>query len=114
MSMIPSVIGDMKVIVYVDESYLIKSTQSECPRGEFKCSHAAALFIHAINSISVTDVECSWKSRRLRVFPHMQYPNFINPEGQDMFHSQGSQMMKTKLLFMQLWAIYRPVVAFKS
>ncbi|XP_065061751.1 uncharacterized protein LOC135688717 [Rhopilema esculentum] len=52
------------VTVYVDESYLIKSTQCECPRGEFKCSHAAALFIHAINSISVTDVECSWKRQK--------------------------------------------------
>ena len=28
------------------------------------CSHAAALFLHAINEISVTDVECCWKKQK--------------------------------------------------
>ena len=31
-----------------------------CPRGAFKCSHAAALFIHGIHNLSRTDVECQW------------------------------------------------------
>ena len=38
----------------------IKSSECECPRGEYRCSHAAALVIHAIHNLSRTDVECSW------------------------------------------------------
>ncbi|KXJ24866.1 Exonuclease [Exaiptasia diaphana] len=37
-----------KVTIYLDEINSIKSTECECPRGEFKCSHAAAVFIHGL------------------------------------------------------------------
>ena len=43
---------------------MIKSTECECPRGAFKCSHAAALFIHGIHNLSRTDVECQWRKRK--------------------------------------------------
>lgn len=42
----------------------IKSTECECPRGAFRCSHAAALAIHSIHHISRTDVECTWKKQK--------------------------------------------------
>eukprot|EP00795_Rhopilema_esculentum_P009877 gene9877-18466_t len=73
--------ASMKGKVYVDESYLIKSTQCECPRGEFKCSHAAALFIHTINSISVTDVECSWKKQKTDNFSTHVVSELYQPRG---------------------------------
>ena len=43
----------------------IKSTDCDCPRGAYKCSHAAAIVIHAIHNLSRTDVECSWKRQKL-------------------------------------------------
>ena len=48
----------------MDEQHEIKSTECECPRGAFKCSHAAALFIHGIHNLSRTDVECQWRKRK--------------------------------------------------
>ena len=42
----------------------IKSTECECPRGEFKCSHAAAMFIYGIHNLSRTDVECQWRRKK--------------------------------------------------
>ena len=48
----------------MDESNDIKSTECECPRGAFKCSHAAALFIHGIHNLSRTDIECQWKKKK--------------------------------------------------
>lgn len=53
-----------KVTIYLDEEHEIKSTECECPRGVFKCSHAAALFIHGIHKLSRTDVECQWRKRK--------------------------------------------------
>ena len=48
----------------MDEQHKIKSTECECPRGAFKCSHAAALFIHGIHNLSRTDVECQWRKTK--------------------------------------------------
>ena len=48
----------------MDEQHEIKSTECECPRGAFKCSHAAALFTHGIHNLSRTDVECQWRKRK--------------------------------------------------
>ena len=45
----------------MDDQQERKSTECECPRGAFKCSHAAALFIY---SLSRTDVECQWRKRK--------------------------------------------------
>ena len=50
--------------IYLDDQQEIKSTECECPRGAFKCSHAAALFIHGIHNLSRTDVECQWRKRK--------------------------------------------------
>ncbi|CAH3114999.1 unnamed protein product [Pocillopora meandrina] len=52
-----------KVTIYLDEQHEIKLSDCECPRGAFKCSHAAALFIHGIHNLSRTDVECQWRKR---------------------------------------------------
>lgn len=41
----------------------IKSTEYECPRGKFKCSHAAPLFINGIHHLNRTDIECQWRKR---------------------------------------------------
>jgi hypothetical protein len=51
--------------VYLDQNNEIKSTECECPRGEFKCSHAAAICIHGIHNLSRTDIECQWKKRKV-------------------------------------------------
>ena len=37
-----------KLHIYLDEQQDIKTTECECPRAAFKCSHAGALFIHRI------------------------------------------------------------------
>ena len=50
--------------IFLDDQLEIKSTECECPRGAFKCSHAAALFIHGIYNLSRTDVECQWRKRK--------------------------------------------------
>lgn len=50
--------------IYLDENLEIKNTECECPRGEFKCSHAAAIFIYGIHNLSRTDLECQWKRKR--------------------------------------------------
>ncbi|PFX29435.1 Exonuclease [Stylophora pistillata] len=55
---------DYKVTIYLDENLEIKNTECECPRGEFKCSHAAAIFIYGIHNLSRTDLECQWKRKR--------------------------------------------------
>ena len=39
----------------------IQSSRCECARGELKCSHAAAMLIHAMWNLSSTDVECNWR-----------------------------------------------------
>lgn len=58
-----------KVTIYLDEEKAIKSTDCECPRGKFKCSHAAALFIHGIYKLSRTDIECQWRKRKATNVP---------------------------------------------
>ena len=50
--------------VYLNNENAIRSSECECPRGKFKCSHAPALFIHGIHNLSRTDVECNWKKRK--------------------------------------------------
>ena len=39
--------------IFLDESE-IKSVDCECPRGNYKCSHVAALIIHGIHNLSQT------------------------------------------------------------
>ncbi|CAM4732372.1 unnamed protein product [Leuciscus chuanchicus] len=53
-----------KVVVSTGDSADVTSTSCECPRGEYKCSHAAALMIWAVHNLSSTDVECRWKKPR--------------------------------------------------
>ena len=53
-----------QVTIYLDGNNDIKSAECECPRGKFKCSHAAALFVHGIHNLGRTDVECQWKKRK--------------------------------------------------
>ena len=50
--------------IYLDEEHEIKSTDCECPRTVFKCSHVAALFIHGIHNLSQTDVDCQWGKQK--------------------------------------------------
>ena len=60
----------------------IQSTQCECPRGDHKCSHAAALYVYGIHNLSRTDVECQWKRKKsdlpttsaaAEMFPNIPY-----------------------------------------
>ena len=41
---------------------MLKSSECECPRGAYKCSHAAALFIHEIYNMSRKDIEKKQKT----------------------------------------------------
>ena len=50
--------------IYLDEQQNIKTTECECPRGAFKCSHTATLFIHGIYHLSRTNVEYQWRKRK--------------------------------------------------
>ena len=43
----------------------------------FRCSHAAALFIHGLYNLSRTDIECQWKKRKAT--------NSLLPSVQEMF-----------------------------
>jgi len=52
--------------VYLEDNKIV-NTECECPRGSYKCSHAAALFIHGIHNLSRTDIECSWKKQKVPV-----------------------------------------------
>ncbi|PFX32846.1 putative RNA-directed DNA polymerase from transposon BS [Stylophora pistillata] len=63
--------------IYLDEEKNIKSTDCQCPRGNFKCGHAAALFIHGLYTLNRTDVECQWRQRKAT--------NFLLPSVQEMF-----------------------------
>lgn len=42
----------------------IISLECECPRGSYKCSHAAAIIIHGIHNLIRTDFECKWKKQK--------------------------------------------------
>lgn len=53
-----------RVTIYLDDHFNIKSTECECPKGKFKCSHAAALFINGIHNLSRTDIECQWRKKK--------------------------------------------------
>ena len=50
--------------IYLDDKNEIKSSECDCPRGAFKCSHAACVFVYGIWNLSRTDVECTWKKRK--------------------------------------------------
>ena len=50
--------------IYLDEQQDIKTIKCECPRGAFKCSHAATFFIHGIYHLRRTEMECHWKKRK--------------------------------------------------
>ena len=58
------------VQIHLDNQMGITSTECECPRGEFKCSHAAALFIYGIHNLSRTDMECQWKRKKSSTSSH--------------------------------------------
>ena len=42
----------------------ISSSECECPRGNYRCSHAAALVMHAIQNLNRTDIEGPWKRKQ--------------------------------------------------
>lgn len=50
--------------ISLEEDLKIHSTECDCPWSEFKCSHAAVLFIYGIHKLSQADVECSWKKQK--------------------------------------------------
>ena len=44
-----------------DKDYKMLTSKCECPVGKSKCSHIAAVYIHAYKNLSCTEVEVSWK-----------------------------------------------------
>lgn len=79
----------------------ITSTQCECPRGNYKCSHAAALMIHAIHNLGRTDVECSWKKDKKTadcISIEEMYPSnkTYNPLGRPV-HEQDKKWLTEEL-----------------
>ena len=61
---VPNVFHLNILLIFFDDQLKIKLTECECPRGAFKCSHVAALFIHGIYNLSRTYVECQWRKRK--------------------------------------------------
>lgn len=68
--------------IYLDESNNVKSTECDCPRGAFKCSHAACVFVYGIWNLSRTDVECSWKKRKTTSLSQMSIEEMFPPTKQ--------------------------------
>ncbi|KAF5303897.1 hypothetical protein FQR65_LT18904 [Abscondita terminalis] len=60
------VLASMKKRPYQVEIVLTDSTvkefSCECPRGQFKCHHIAAVLLYANKNISKTDIICQWKA----------------------------------------------------
>ena len=87
--------------VYLDDNH-IKSTECECPRGAYKCSHSAAIVIHAIHNLSRTDVECCWKKQKTpqvtkaieELYPSKGYEPFIE-DVSDGIREEFYQDLKT-------------------
>ena len=75
----------------------IQSTYCECPKGEYKCSHAAALYIHGIHNLSRTDIECQWKRKRSADCLVSSNAEEIFPSKNALTHCQGNQIMKIVL-----------------
>ena len=44
-----------------DKDYKMLTSKCECPVGISKCSHIAAVYIHAYKNVNCTQVEVSWK-----------------------------------------------------
>ena len=68
--------------IHLNEDMAIQSTQCECPRGDHKCSHVAALYIYGIHNLSRTDVERQLKRKKsdlpttsaaAEMFPNIPY-----------------------------------------
>ena len=90
---------------------VIQSTQCECPRGDHKCSHAAALYIYGIHNLSRTDVECQWKRKKsdlpttsapAEMFPNIPYrplSRLPNEEDRSFLYKELSAIGKFTGLF---------------
>nr|CAI5832638.1 unnamed protein product [Callosobruchus analis] len=58
---------EYNVEVEFNSEWVIKSATCNCPRGQLRCHHMAALILFARDNISVTDKECMWsKPKQLR------------------------------------------------
>ncbi|CAL8310626.1 unnamed protein product, partial [Gadus morhua 'NCC'] len=99
-------------ISLLDDGSILRSS-CECPVGDFKCSHAAALAIFGMREVSVTDVECRWKrpaSSKVSMPVSELYPQVeetydalardVTEEDMDWFRSEhcGTQCGMTCLL----------------
>ena len=104
--------------VYLDENNNIKSTECECPRGAFKCSHAAAIFVYGIHNLSRTDTECQWKKKKStpsveaasEMFPP---PKKYNPLGRQPAREDRAAL-KIAHVPVQLWRHFVLARKFKS
>nr|CAI5864959.1 unnamed protein product [Callosobruchus analis] len=58
---------EYNVEVEFNSEWVIISATCNCPRGQLRCHHMAALIVFARDNISVTDKECMWsKPKQLR------------------------------------------------
>nr|CAI5840088.1 unnamed protein product [Callosobruchus analis] len=58
---------EYNVEVEFNSEWVIKSATCNCPRGQLRCHHMAALIVFARDNISVTDKGCMWsKPKQLR------------------------------------------------
>nr|CAI5834333.1 unnamed protein product [Callosobruchus analis] len=58
---------EYNVEVEFNSEWVIKSATCNCPRGQLRCHHMAALILFARDNISVTDKKCMWsKPKQLR------------------------------------------------
>ncbi|KAL3289332.1 hypothetical protein HHI36_022770 [Cryptolaemus montrouzieri] len=53
-----------KVEIKLDTDKCIEEVSCTGPRGQLVCHHMAALSIFGYHNISVTDITCTWKSRK--------------------------------------------------
>lgn len=65
----------------------IAFTNCECPRGNFKCSHAAALAIFATHNIGPTDMECKWKKTTCTKEVNSAHKMYHQPKEYKSVHS---------------------------
>ncbi|XP_044745994.1 uncharacterized protein LOC123307663 [Coccinella septempunctata] len=52
------------VEIEFDIDWSVKSGKCDCPRGQLRCHHMAALLLFARDNISVTDKECAWNKSK--------------------------------------------------
>ena len=85
-------------------------------RGAYKCSYAAALFVHVIHNVCRTDVECQWRKRKSSASLSSQAVSEMFPLSKKytpLSRTLSNQPTLTAWAlqrFEGVWKVYRPLL----